>query len=220
MPSLDPPQQRLILLSLGTAVLFAVVFAPLGSVFWTYEYTVEPIEPTTAGLDGWLSWPEKTAMCAGSCTLAPTVRDDGPRVVSESTYSGANAFDREKTLVVFPNNDHAFYRPNATHYENDTVRVALTPVSNATALKLASTPASDLPRGVQRIVREGTVRTSRPLIGTEFWKRTDAVVSYDGSYYRDYVATDRENMNGAMFMVRITLLFTGVGLCYWAGRID
>ncbi|AFK18800.1 hypothetical protein E6P09_08450 [Haloferax mediterranei ATCC 33500] len=220
MPSLDPPQQRLVLLSLGTTVLLAAVFAPLGTALWTYEYTAEPVEPTTAGLDGWLSWPEKTAMCAGSCTLAPTVRDGGPRVVSAPTYEGANAFDREKTLVVFPNDDHAFYRPNATHYENGTVRVALTPVSNATALELASTPAREFPRGVQRIVREGTVRTGRPLVGTEFWKRTDAVVSYDGSYYRDYVATDRESMNGARFVVRMALLSIGVGLCYWAGRID
>ncbi|ELZ91493.1 hypothetical protein C440_14304 [Haloferax mucosum ATCC BAA-1512] len=220
MPSLDPPQRRFVVLTLGIAVLFAVVFAPLGSVFWTYEYTAEPIEPTNSKLDGWLFWPEKTVSCMGHCSLASAVKDDGPRVVSDSTYEGANAFDREKTLVVFPNGGHAFYRPNATHYENGTVRVALTPVSNATALELASTPAREFPRGVRRIVREGTVRTSHQLIGTKVWRHTDAVVSYEGSYYRGYETTDRESTGGLLFMLRVILLTVGASICYWAGRID
>ncbi|ELZ85684.1 hypothetical protein C453_07703 [Haloferax elongans ATCC BAA-1513] len=220
MPSLDPPQRRLIVLSLGAAVLFAAIFAPIGSVFWTYEYTADTIEPTDPDLDSWLYWPEKTVSCVSHCRLASTVKEGGPRVVPSSTYWNAKEFDREYTLIVFPDSDPAFYKPNVTHYENSTVRVALTPVSNATALELASTPASDFPQGVQRIVREGTVHTSRQLTGIDRWGRTRAIVSDDGTYYHHHNRTSRRSMEGAPFMVRMALFFTGVGLCYWAGRID
>ena len=221
MPSTTPRVRRTVAASLGVVLLTATVFAPFGTVVWTYEYDVERVGPDDPNLASILAWPDTTAGCSreyDACALAYRVRDDGPRVVSDTTYRAAYGFDPEKRLVIFRDADPTFYRTNVTRYENDTARVTLRPVTNATALRLASTPADRFPRGVQRVVREGRVRSDRPLTGFALWDHTHAVVAHDGAYYVQDSFTYRGSMKHVVHLLRLGALAVGTALCYWVGR--
>ena len=221
MPS-TPRVRRTVTALLGVVLLASTVFAPVGAVAWVYEYDVDRVAADDPHLASILGWPEKTASCSrefDACALAYRVRDGGPQVVSRAAYDAAYGVSAEKRLLIFRHADPAFYRPNVTHYENDTARVALEPVSNATALALASTPAHRFPSGVQRAVSAGRVRTDRPLTGFALWDHTHAVVAHDGAYFRQDSFTYRGPMKGVADLLRLVVLVIGATLCYGAGRM-
>ena len=221
MPSTIPRVRRTVAASLGVVLLAAAVLTPFGTVVWTYEYDVERVVPDDPGLASTLAWPDTTAGCSrthDACALAYRVRDDGPRVVSDEAYRAAYGFGPEKRLVIFRDADPAFYRTNVTYYENDTARISLRPVTNATALRLASTPADRFPRGVQRVVREGRVRSAYPLTGFALWDHTHTIVAYGGVYYVQDSFTYRGSMKHVVELLRLGVIAVGAALCYWVGR--
>ncbi|MCT9097252.1 hypothetical protein [Haloarchaeobius sp. HME9146] len=222
MPSEDSRIYPIATVSLGVLLLATAVFAPIGSIAWTYEYNAEPVPPDEPNLTGRLAWIDEAAVCGPStpaCVLGYRVRDGGPRVVSDETYRAARGFDSETELVIFYEHDPAFYQPTVRHYENDTTRVSLRSVSNATALDLVSTPARHISPGVQRLVEEGTVRTATPLDGYSYWSRTHAVVAHDGRYYSQGRYRYRGTHSGAAENLRLAALAGGAALCFIGGRI-
>ncbi|WP_042662196.1 hypothetical protein [Haloferax sp. ATB1] len=203
----------------GVILVAAAVFAPWGSILWTYEYRAEQVTPSDEHLAEVVGVADSTAACADTCDLAETVSADGPRVVSDATYRASYAFDSEHRLVVLRDRDGPFYRPNITRYENDTVRVDLAPVSNATALELASTPAWRFPSAVERVAESGSVRSGHDLAGMARWEETNAIIAYDGGYARYAGHTGRGGMDGATVFPRVWLAAAGALCCYYAGRL-
>ncbi|MCO8265990.1 hypothetical protein NKF06_05185 [Haloferax sp. AB510] len=203
----------------GVILLTAAVFAPWGSIIWSYEYRAEQVTPSDDHLAERLGLVDSTATCIDACDLAEDVSADGPRVVSDATYRASYAFDSKHRLVVFQERNGPFYRPNITRYENDTVRVDLAPVSNATALELASTPAWRFPSAVERVAESGSVRAGHDLAGMALWKETQAIVAYDGGYAQYAGHTGRSGMDSATVIPRVGLAAAGALCCYYAGRL-
>lgn len=223
MPSFALKSRRFVLASLGFVLVVTAAFAPLGSIAWTYEYSAEQVTPDDSQLSAILYWADTTAFCKpdpNECELAYSVKNDGPRVVSEETYLDAHGFSPQTALVMFHDAAPAFYKPNVTHFQNETTKVDLIPVSNATALELASTPASRYPRGVERVIEGGTVHTNRPLAGFPLWEHTQAVIAHDGEYYTVGPFSYRGWMQNIADLLQLVILAAGVALCYHAGHID
>ena len=223
MFAFGPQSRRFAIALIGVLFLLAAVFAPFGTIAWTYEYNAVPVTADDPQLAGLLGWVDETAFCSpnsAECELAYRVKDDGPRVVSDATYHAASGFSAGTELIIFRDSDTPFCRTHITYYRNDTMRVSLTQVSNATALELASTPSRDVPRGVQRVVAEGTVRPADPLTGVAYLDETHAIVAHGGSYYRQGAFTYRGTMKGVAEIFRLAALAVGAVLCFHAGRIE
>jgi hypothetical protein len=103
---------------------------------------------------------------------------------------------------------------------SDTARVNLEAVSNATALELASTPASNFPVGVERLVERGKLRTSRPLSGYALWEYTDAIVAHEGKHYDQHRFRYRGTMQWTANIFRVLTLAAGAVVVYYAGRME
>lgn len=225
MASVDPKTRRALVLSAGVLFIAASVFVTFGAVSWTHEYNAARVSPDDPHLAGLLTWSETTVSCGSptdACDLAHRLRTEDSRVVSDSTYRAARGFSDDTRLVIIENATPVFYQPITTHYENDSTRVALKPVSNATALELASIPADRYPAGVQRLLENGQVRSTHPLHGWELWVHTEAILAHDGTYYRQ----DAFRYRGRVYtrrlvdVLRLITLAIGAGLCYHAGRIE
>ncbi|WP_224448633.1 hypothetical protein [Haloprofundus salilacus] len=223
MPSFGSQTRRIATAFLGFLFLLSAVFAPFGTIAWTYEYNVDQVNPDDPQLAGMLGWAEGTSSCyyeSDECELAYVVKDDSPRIVSDTTYRAARGFGPENRLIIFSDSNTAFYQPNITHYENDTTRVSLRQVSNATALELVSTPFRNSPRGVRRVVEKGTVRTNRPLTGFAYWDETKAIIAHDGAYYRQGGVKYRGTQKGVAEFFRLVALVVGAVLCFHTGRME
>lgn len=217
MVSIGPWTRRTSVFSIGFLLLVAAVFAPFGTVGWTYKYEVTQVTADGPHLESRLGWPETTATCHPTdCGLAHAVREEGSRVVSDATYRNTTEFSHEKRLVIFRDADPAFYRMNTTPVDNGGVRVGLEPVSNTTALDLASTTSSRYPSGVRRLISAEIVHTARPLNGIALWEHTDAILAHDGKHYDLGRVTYRTTVLDDV--LRFIALALGVALCYYAGR--
>ncbi|WP_435097321.1 hypothetical protein [Halarchaeum sp. P4] len=221
MPSFSPRTRRLALGALGAALLLAAVFAPVQStaVAYTHQYDVETVSADRPNLADVLEIPERTADCSREqCPLAHEAVTNGSQVVHEVRYERAYALDGGFALVIFEGRDRPFYRTNITHYDNNSVGVALEPVSNATALDLASTSARHYPAATQRLLERGRVRTDHALAGYALWTHTHAILAYEGDHYRQSFFEYRGSADSVEAFVRLFLLLSGALLCYAAGR--
>jgi len=223
MPSDSPRARRVATVSVGILLLAATVLAPLGSIAWSHEYTVEEVEPDDPQLAGTLAWPDRTTSCYAEydgCDLLYSLKDNGSRTVTDTAYGDAQGIDFETELVIFPDSTRQFYQLRSSPYENDTIEVGLTPVSNATALELASTPSSSYPRGVRNLVENSRIRTDEQLPGYALWSHTRDVIAHDDAYYRQDSFTYRGPVFGGPDVLRLITLAVGAALCYRAGRIE
>ncbi|WP_256392747.1 hypothetical protein [Natronoarchaeum rubrum] len=222
MPFESPRVRRAVTASLGVLLLAATVFAPLGTIAWSHQYTVEQVEPDDPQLGETLAWVDQATSCYpenDACELFYSLKDTESRVVTDSTYHAAQGDDQKTRLVIFPDSTQEFYRLQLNPYENESIRIGLTPISNATALEQASTPSGYYPRGVQNLVEEGQIRTNEQLSGYALWSHTRDIIAHDNAYYRQDSFTYRGSVFGGTDFHRLVLLAVGAVLCYRAGRI-
>jgi len=223
MPFDSPQVRRAVTALVGLLLLAATVFAPLGTLAWSHEYTVEQVKSDDPQLGETLAWTEQATSCYAeneACELFYSLKDNESQVVADTTYRAAQGGDQETELIIFPNSTQKFYQLQLTPYENESIRVDLTSISDTTALELASTPSSDYPQGVQNLVEKGQVRTDEQLSGYALWSHTRDIIAHDGTYYRQDSFTYRGPMFGGTDFHRLVILAVGAALCYRAGRVE
>lgn len=217
----NPRFRRTATILLGVFLLAAAVFAPLGAIAWSHEYTVEQVEPDDPQLNERIASTNHATSCYAEydvCDLANSLRDNDSRIVTDTTYRASHGIDRQTEVVVFPDSDSSFYRLQLIPYENETAKVSLTPISNTTALELTSRLSMYYPPGVQKLVEKGQIRTDERPRGYELWSQTNDIIVHDGEYYRQGSVTTRDPMFGNTDVYRLILLVIGAALCYRAGR--
>jgi len=224
----DNPQfRRTATILLGVFLLAAAVFAPLGAIAWSYEYTAEQVEPDDPQLDERIAATNHATSCYAEddvCDLANSLRDNDSRIVTDTTYRASRGIDRQTEVVVFPDSDSSFYRLQLIPYENETAKVSLTPISNTTALELTSRLSMYYPQGVQKLVDKGQIRTDERPRRYELWSQThdiipqtNDIIAHDGDYYQKGAVTTRDPLFGNTDVYRLILLVIGAALCYRAG---
>jgi len=223
MPFDSPRARRAVTALVGVLLLAATVLAPIGTIAWSNEYTVEQVESEDSQLGESLSLTDQATSCYAeidACELFYSLKDNESQVVSDTTYRAAQGGYQETQLVIFPEATPEFYQLQLTPYENESIRVGLTPISNTTALELASTPSIDYPQDVQNLVEKGQVRTDEQLAGYALWDHTRDIISHENAYYQLGSATFRGPVFGGTDVHRLILLAVGAALCYRAGRVE
>ncbi|KTG30531.1 hypothetical protein [Haloferax profundi] len=184
--SLSPHRRGLLAIVLGVVLVFTAVFAPMGAIVPTYRYEVVEVSPDSKWAEH-ITHSDDVLTCTDDepdCQTVSQVRANGPRVVDRDRVDCAEmpAFCGRYQVAYYPVDD-AQYRIHHEPLGNDSVELRLEPISDRTAMRIAALNAETFPPEFQRLFESGTVRTSDPIAGWQYWQETDELVEYRGQFY-------------------------------------
>ncbi|KAB1198010.1 MULTISPECIES: hypothetical protein [Haloferax] len=211
-------RRSLLVIGLGVLLVFTAVFAPMGAIVPTYRYGVVEVSPDS----NWAqhaAYSDDVLTCVDddpACQNVSQLRADGPKVVDSERAKCAERPAFCLYQVAYYPRDDAFYRLHHESLGNDSVELRLEPISNRTAMDIAAVNAETFPPEFQRLFESGTVRTSDPIAGWEYWQETNELVEYEGRFYRQggraYNGPNRrldEYLRGLTALAGIGLLLYG-----------
>ncbi|KAB1193123.1 hypothetical protein GJR96_06570 [Haloferax sp. MBLA0076] len=227
--SLSPHRRGLLVVVLGTVLVFTAVFAPMGAIVPTYRYEVVEVSPDSKWAEH-ITYSDDVLTCVDDdpeCQTVSQVRADGPRVVDSERANCAEMPAFCLYQVAYYPRDDAFYRLHHESLGNDSVELRVEAISNRTAMDIAALEAETFPQEFERLFESGTVRTSDPIAGWEYWQETHELVEYEGQFYTPggwaYNGPNRhwdEYVRGATALAGIGLLLYGRTLQIRAGTRD